>query len=331
MDMEKMNWFEKLTGFREGSYHETRAQLKVVGDRLISAANGASHGVGTLELASLSDLRARTPDIGRGAKRPEVRERRVDVRLLHHEPTSAGALFQVASQFNLLEMVGPAVTPEEGVTRYAYDPTQGPACAIAAGAATIYRNYFALVGDAEGQTAERQIDALADIGTALVTSLGLPVDWLWTMRNGYALATRDGLAAISRHLEDCDEGARDRLRGLLRIGLHHNVEVTDALGPDRPHVTQAFCSALPVAYGKHPAEEWEPFARLILEAAYEATFRAAVLNARGGGSRTVYLTLLGGGAFGNRLHWIREALDRALDICGSAGLDICMVRRPKVD
>ena len=61
-----------------------------------------------------------------------------DVRALHGAPEHANALFQVASQFNLLEMVGPEVTPEDGVTRYQGDKTQGPACAIAAGAATIY-------------------------------------------------------------------------------------------------------------------------------------------------------------------------------------------------
>jgi hypothetical protein len=67
-----------------------------------------------------------------------------DVRQMHRSPENAGALFQVASQFNLLEMTSYNVTPEQGVTRYKDDHTQGPACAIAAGAATIYRNYFAL-------------------------------------------------------------------------------------------------------------------------------------------------------------------------------------------
>ncbi len=63
---------------------------------------------------------------------------------MHGRPEYSGALFQVASQFNLLKMIGPSVTPEDGVTRYESDRTQGPACAIAAGAATIYGNYFAL-------------------------------------------------------------------------------------------------------------------------------------------------------------------------------------------
>jgi len=87
-----------------------------------------------------------------------------DVRQMHQSPENAGALFQVASQFNLLEMTGPEVSPEDGVTRYQHDRTQGPACAIAAGAATIYRNYFAPVDGRDGQTAERQFDGLADLG-----------------------------------------------------------------------------------------------------------------------------------------------------------------------
>jgi hypothetical protein len=60
-----------------------------------------------------------------------------DVRRMHDDPNNHNALFQVASQFNLLEMTGPDVTPENGVTRYVHDRTQGPACALAAGAATV--------------------------------------------------------------------------------------------------------------------------------------------------------------------------------------------------
>lgn len=48
------------------------------------------------------------------------------------------------------------MTPEHGVTRYERDPTQGPAYAIAAGAGTIYRNYFAPVEGGVGETRRRQ-------------------------------------------------------------------------------------------------------------------------------------------------------------------------------
>ena len=94
---------------------------------------------------------------------------------MHQSPENAGALFQVASQFNLLEMVSPAVTPEQAVTRYQHDLTQGPACAIAADAATIYRNYFAPVDGSVGQTTERQFDGLADLGEAQGAALNQPV------------------------------------------------------------------------------------------------------------------------------------------------------------
>jgi len=319
-----MDWFEKLTGFRESTYAETRARLRVAEGRLHSLVNGSQHGIGNLSLVSLADLRAQTADTGSVGGRLKAGIVVGDVRLMHHDTSNAGALFQVASQFNLLEMVSPEVTPERGVTRYAHDGTQGPACAIAAGAATIYRNYFAPVGDAEGQTAERQLDGLADVGHALCASLGVGIGQLWQMRNGYALATETGLAAISRHLTACDEAEIDRLRGLLRIGLHSNVEVTDAPGPDRPYVSQAFCSALPVSYGVR-SPDWEGFARLVLEAAYEATFHAAVLNAAAGGSNRVFLTLLGGGAFGNRGPWIYDALERAMHMFAACDLDIRLV------
>src|SRR5437763_11859741 len=108
---------------------------------------------------------------------------------MHRSPENTGALFQVASQFNLLEMVSPTVTPEDGVTRYQHDRTQGPACAIAAGAATIYRNYFAPVGSDHGQTAGRQLDGLAELGQALSAALNTPTSALWKMQNGYALCT----------------------------------------------------------------------------------------------------------------------------------------------
>jgi hypothetical protein len=99
-----------------------------------------------------------------------------------------------------LEMTGPEVSPEDGATRYQHDPTQGPACAIAAGAATIYRNYFAPVDCRAGQTAERQFDGLADLGKALGVALNKPIESLWKMQNGYALCSRAGLDAIADHL-----------------------------------------------------------------------------------------------------------------------------------
>ncbi|MEQ1810310.1 MAG: hypothetical protein ABL889_10300 [Terricaulis sp.] len=315
---EGAEWFEGLMGFNEAAYEETRAKLAINGDRLQSLVNLKTYQIGSLELSSLKTLRARTSLPMDGPRKIRSTIVRGDVRALHADAANSGALFQVASQFNLLEMVSPEVSPRAGVACYANDLTQGPACAIAAGAATIYRNYFA-------QTPEQQIDGLEDIGAALSEALETPLKSLWTMRNGYALPTYKGLADIAAYLAGADEATRDALRAKLKIGVHWDVEVTDATAPEAQIVSQAFCSAMPVSYTYLDEEIWEAFATLTLEAAYEGTLRAAILNAERGRSNVVYLTMLGGGAFGNRPVWILNAMARALNLARGADLDVRLV------
>jgi hypothetical protein len=317
------DWFSKLVGFDEESYAVTRGRLLVEGDELVSTVNDKRYGIGSLSVPTLAELCSRIKVPARG--RSTVRCATGDARAMHAEPDLEGALFQVASQFNLLEMTGPTVTPEHGVTRYAGDATQGPACAMAAGAATIYRNYFAPVDGERGQTRERQIDALSPMGEALSSKLNRPVSDLWTMSNGYALCTESGLDAIAGLLAGCTDEDRDELRGRLAIGVHRDVEVTDVHESARRLVSQAFCSALPVAYGGGPRSSWEAFARLVLEASYEATLVSAVEQAVAGRSNVVLLTRVGGGVFGNADAWIDDAIVRALAIVERAGLDVRLV------
>ena len=176
----------------EESPEQVRANLSVDGQVLQSRVNGKTLVCGELETPSLADLRQRVQASGYKTGAMTVREVVANVQKLHTNAANADALFQVASQFNLLEMTGPEVTPEEGVGIYEHDRTQGPACAIAAGAGTIYRNYFAPVHGQTGQSATNQIDCLADIGAAL----GNTENHLWDMRNGYALLSYDGLVKI---------------------------------------------------------------------------------------------------------------------------------------
>ncbi|MDR6855302.1 hypothetical protein [Variovorax guangxiensis] len=320
-----MNFFERLTGFPERDYVQTRDQLEVVGKTLRSKVNGAAYGIGEFELVELGTLRDRVAKLGGPAGHPRVSVVQADVRVLHQAPEYKGALFQVASQTNCLEMVGPDVTPEDGVTRYEHDRTQGPACAMAAGAATIFRNYFVAVGEQQGQTAQHQLDGLADVGAALSSALNRPADTLWRTRNGYALASREGLNLITAHLGALDEQARDDLAGKLRIGIHRDVEVTYTPNRPGPNVSQAFCSALPVAYSGVAGTYWQPFAQFVLDAAYEATMLEAVLNAQRGASNVVLLTMLGGGAFGNDEEWIRAAIRRAVRKVLAFDLDVRLV------
>lgn len=312
-------WFEALTGFAEESPQQVRKNITVDGKLLKSLVNGKTWVCGELETPSLAELRERVHSAGHASGKMALREVVGNVQHLHTDPSNAGALFQVASQFNLLEMTSPGVTPERGIGIYENDRTQGPACAIAAGAGTIYRNYFATVNGQVGQSASNQIDCLADLAAAL----GNTENRLWEMRNGYALASQNGLAEISNRLRASGETERDALRQLLRIGVQWNTEVT--LHDAGHTVSQAYCSALPVAYSHYPSEQWEDFARLILESSYEATICAAIVNSASNGSNRLFLTLLGGGAFGNETDWILGGIQRALNRYRHYDLDVAIV------
>ena len=313
------DWFEELLGFSERTPDEVREKLQLDETRVRSKINSESYECGRLEVVSLQELRDRVAAAVQSDGKLQVAELVGDARALHMDVANAGALFQVASQFNLLEMVSPSVTPEHGIGIYENDPTQGPACAIACGAGTVYRNYFVELDGQLGQTAERQIDCLADIGRAL----GNENNRLWEMRNGYALPTREGLEEIHSRLVNMSEGDLDELRAKLKVGVHSDVQVT--LNDCTHVVTQVYCSAMPVAYTRHSSELWRPLAQLILDAAYEATFCAAVLNASKTGNNSVYLTALGGGAFGNDQSWILDAIRRAAIIYNNADLDVKIV------
>jgi hypothetical protein len=307
-----MNWFQKLTGLVQESPENVRQHLSACDGVLKSNINGAAHRHGQLEVISLRELRDRVAGLECGdfsktsTRKISIKEIVADVLDLHRDEKNRNAIFQVASQFNLLEMVGPGVVPEAGVGIYEEDFTQGPACAIAAGAGTIYRNYFVENDGIFGQTTDHQIDTLKDLGELLGNSNG----HLWEMRNGYAMATEQGLAEISSQIANASQRKQDDLREALRIGIQWGVEVT--LSGSGNRVTQAFCSALPVAYSRHASSKWEPFARLVLEASYESVFCSAILNRAQTGNGKLFLTLLGGGAFGNEFEWIISAIERSL-------------------
>lgn len=314
-----MSWFEKLTGCVGESRESVREHLFIDGRRLHSRLNGKSWLCGELETPTLAQLRQRVRNIKRDLAPISVRNVVGNVQHLHLNRANENALFQVASQFNLLEMTSPRVTPECGVGIYEHDFTQGPACAIAAGAGTIYRNYFVDINGRIGQTADNQIDCLSGIAKLLDNSK----QRLWKMVNGYALPSAEGLEEINRKLESMDEAALDAVRQALQIGLHWDTQVT--LGDASHTVSQSYCSAMPVAYTNHTKELWAPLAKLVLEAAYEATICAAILNVDRNRNNRLFLTRLGGGAFGNNPDWITEAISRSLELYSDSGLDVAIV------
>eukprot|EP01052_Picozoa_sp_SAG31_P013255 SAG31_NODE_793_length_12044_cov_12.886229_17_plen_340_part_00 len=285
-----VHWFETEFGAPEPrSFAACKQMFTLSEDKqtLTSKANGREFHVGHFSTPSVKELRdqlaAAAPfgsQAGRGAGLT-FKNIVGSAGPLHLLAASAGAVFQAASQFNCLEMVSPGDRPEDGITRYALDHTQGPACAIACPAGTVYRNYFHNGGQAGGYPA--QIDLAAD-AAALLSASGIEngkhqVPY-WKMSNGYLMpAYPAAMADIAVRLcqpntgsaplvvdsepaaevhadpkstESCSASSlASQLVGTLRVGVHWTVAVAGnakAGGAARHRVCQVYTSAVPVCY-----------------------------------------------------------------------------------
>ncbi|KAA8497404.1 hypothetical protein FVE85_1133 [Porphyridium purpureum] len=286
-----------------------------------------------------------------------------EARAMHAQAENDGAVVQAASQFNLLEFPSPRVTPENGIQGYEFDRTQGPACAIACAAGTAYRNYliptpFGRPGAQRGQTAQCQINCLADIEQAVIEKSGRA---LWDTVNGYVESDSSRLDELNALLAGTD-GLEARLKSLLRIGVQENTQVThdkatytsSHLGtvggkiltgsgaePAAKHanrVTQAYASALSIGYSSVEADRWCRLARVVLDGAYEATLLVGVKQtitalAQGKPRPRILLTKVGGGVFENKIEWIVTAMARAVRKISQHGvpLDIRVVHYGSVE
>ena len=56
-----MDWFERLTGFRE-TREAVQSKLAVTGTRLTSLVNGKTYEIGELTLPRLADFRSQVPN-----------------------------------------------------------------------------------------------------------------------------------------------------------------------------------------------------------------------------------------------------------------------------
>jgi len=288
---------------KQGSYHAGKFETPTLGELRKRAAANAQAARGRVRLSIMF------------GDAPET-----DVGSLQ-ATAPAGVLFQVASQFNCLEAPGASIT---SVAHYTSDNTQGPRASVSAFPGTFLRHYFAprSTGERFTQTNRDSINLLRD---ALPQHIG----WV---ESGYLTAQNvSDLAAAADSLE----------RGFeqIRVGVHDDVEV--ALGanwggpvPDAPHhrIAQVFTST--VALGGYSSNTGGPgsdvVVRQLQRAAYLGTLLAAVLQ----GKHTVVLTLIGGGAFGNPMRAIWDAIHWAIDEVSqyTAGLDVLVnTRLDKID
>jgi hypothetical protein len=341
-------WFKQLYGFEEriqesgnatvADYLYNQQSFRIStgenGDMILtSCVNNRSFPIGRFSTPSLGSLREAALAITNDTSKTTTYEHVAISDVLKMHSDNPGATFQAASQFNCLEFPSPDITPECGITGYAFDNTQGPACAVACASGTIYRNYFAVpktnpVG-VVGQTCDSQINNLDDLEDILINSQ----HGFWSVKNGYTFSDSYALQRLEFELDHWRAiGKFDQLVDSVKVGLHANVGVDfvsrfkEASIPAT--VTQVYCSALSCAYSDVDNSEWAPLAQLVLDASYEATVWAAVLNRQNvatAGSRNLFLTMLGGGVFGNDKAWIGSAIGRAIAKASIRHADINIV------
>jgi hypothetical protein len=340
------DWFSALFGFRETGRRDVERWLRVDHEGTTNAnvatiqslVNNKVFRAGILETPTLAELRSAGATVELTGQL-SVTNLVGDVAAFHASPENRHATFQVASQFNCLEFTSKAGSPEAGVTKYVEDRTQGPACAVACGPGTVLRNYFVHVereiaaGIGAGQTKDRQLNNLASFSHAVGND---PEGSFFTVLGGHTVANDEQLGRLNPVLQQMRiDGSLDSVRDAVRVGVQHDTQVTSTdwgtclLADWEQHVTQVFTSACTTRNRGSSRASWRHFATLVLEASYEATLWAAVLAAQrhhaGAGSCRVFLTCLGGGAFGNDLDWILDALRYALELFRNYGLHVYLV------
>ncbi|KAL6057635.1 Macro domain-containing protein [Balamuthia mandrillaris] len=339
-------WFEYLTGYHEPEWRQLKEDAKseglfrrhpddegkgglvsedVDGPNLIvkNLKTGKEFKAGAFSTPSLEQLRSEVEALASSASRSagdrspvefHILTRKdsesyecVDVAALQALPENRFATFQVASNFNGVEAIADSIPPDSPsfTEGYYMDRTQGPAASISAGAAAIARVHAAFWHEAKtveewAQTSDRQVEFLEKLREHFPT------------RNGYVtLRGREP----SFPAEESEERA-DLLK-LGRVGVHKNVQVTTGhrsaglrlVNDPEQVVDQVFCAALNIGQGFSGAQNTRTAdcaskCQFILDLAYEGTYLAAIRNRR----KRLFLTLIGGGVFGNRPEWIHRAI-----------------------
>lgn len=262
--------------------------------------------------------------IGTDTKLDSPYRRTVDVGAMQADPNNIDAVFQVASNFSALEPTGITHYTEIGITGYISDLTQGPFASISAAPGLFYRMYGIFYDPAKEprewrQTKKHQIELLGG-------GLTYPhLKKVFPITNGY-VNYRDYTEALEVPLtkKDYEE---------IRIGYHRDIQVLYGFTTHNSQydvddknqmINQVFTAAidfgnLNAKFKNNPAVIER--AKALLDAAYEGTLLAAATNKK----KKVFLTLIGGGVFGNDISWIADAIRKQKNIIKDYGLDVTLI------
>lgn len=345
------DWFKLLFGISEPDFTEIQNFFKISeeNNQTILSVGDKSWTFGPFITPRIGQLRERHSKYNFQKSKLKISIVQGDVQTLHAKPENNYATFQVASQFNALEMIGPGGSPEYGITKYSMDRTQGPACCLTTGPAILYRNYFTnqttknqlnLLFDAQNYL-EKKSDSSIFKNDLLIQPTPSPSNHCkyFKITSGYTIADTDNLIKILP-----DQINSDEFKSTIRIGIHEDIPVTATHWGKRiiqktpqPKVTHVLSAAAAVAYNRGSDSIWKPLACSILLASYEGAILAAFENYQRNfhqgrtGSKKLFLTFVGGGVFGNRSEWIKTAIEEACLKYSCLDLEVYLVCYDKPD
>ncbi len=246
---------------------------------------------------------------------------KVDIAALQADSNNQDAVFQVASLFN-----GFQEDPNKGLMIY-LNPDhfgQEEAAAISAAPGLIYRMYYYMVlifppGERTHKIYYGQLERPVNL---LDEFYDKPVRI--TVENGYPIDDRTMLERFNK----MNDKVLNTYNGLVKIGIMADVQVTQGLSKlnSEPIVdgritkwasnnnsTQRINQVLSPVYrvpraATIPIDLYRNVARMVLQASYEGVLKSSFLADK----KKVFLTLIGSGAFNNKLEWIAEALIKAV-------------------
>lgn len=295
-----MNWFIQVFGFEEVSYEKTRAKfLEMFFRENCKKLNNINIG----EFAIYNNFYLRNNINFFSMGHLNITNITDDIRNIHRNYKNS--TIQVASQLNCLEMINPYIRPENGITIYSQDNTQGPICSLCCPAGLAYRNYIYN----GGQTHNKQICMIRD---ALQYLKSIDININYNIINGYLVIQNvNDLLRINNLLDNTD--VRLNFKSYIQSGSHSNQGLLNKMNHTVNHV---YCSGIPINYNESITEKslWSKLSLVWLEAMYENTLLIAYKNnSKLGRNEPCFLTKLGGGVFGMDDNIIIMSINNAIN------------------
>ena len=337
----RKNFFEDITGLPESVWLTTDRQACLITDKhnakkhkIKNIATQQEFDAGIFQELSLEQVRQEADKLsstntgtfnvraGYNTAQDSWFRRCLDVGALQADPSNNDAVFQVASNFSALEPTSISHYPEAGITNYIHDHTQGPYAAISAAPGPISRMYYLFYNSQTNadtsahiwrQTRDHQVNLLDQVAE------------YFPVVNGYV----DLHGALDKKLA----GNTSTLSNKIKIGFHEGIQVTHGFVQGNYHesmlhqdqtINQVFTAGIDFGdLNRDLRNNPEAIARalILLEAAYEATLKAAAINNK----KQVFLTLIGGGVFNNNILWIAQALEKQKEFIKQSGLQVTLI------